>query len=85
MLQVVEKHFSNSIAKEHLQLAISTMEMTLSPLTDARSVTDTSGRGRGRNKRRQLGGITLSPAGEVKQERRELSQRDRAKFYSKVS
>ena len=85
MLSVVDKYFSDPIVKEHLQLALSTMDsMSLYSSSSSQSESSTNGRSKGKSRRKFRGGLPASPA-EVRPERGELSQRDRAKFYSKVS
>ncbi len=60
------------------------MDMIQSPIMDDHTARDITGRSKGRSRRRHTGKVNSSPV-EPRQVKRELSQRDRAKFYSKVT
>ena len=84
VLSVVEKHFSNPVLKEHLQLALSTIEATPIPSSPALSDNSTNGRGKSR-KRRHTGGSAGKRKRSSDSKGDSLTPRDvRAKFYSKV-
>lgn len=86
VLSVVEKHFSDPIVKEHLQLAISTMSATPPPTSPSLSETSLNGRGKSRHKRKYVGGMPSSKGKKSAVSKGEgLTPRDvRANFYSKV-
>ena len=85
VLHVVEKYFSDPVVKEHLQLAISTMDSTQPSLSRTSSGKNVSGRSRVKSKRKYIGGLPSSPVETTHTVKTTLTQRDvRAKFYSKV-
>ncbi|XP_019859323.1 PREDICTED: spatacsin-like [Amphimedon queenslandica] len=85
VISVVEKHFSDQVLKEHLQLALSTIEAT--PTSSSPALSDHSANGRSRSRRRKHAGGSFgkgkkkSSAGKYDA----ITPRDvRADFYNKV-